>query len=280
MYIQFKLFRIAFLSLLFLTANIAAAFPTHQPVPGGTAVIELANGDTPQPKAFYKKRRVAVHKYDDAWYALIGISLSTKPGEYAVRYHFDDDKSYQHSFTVKDKTYKAQYLTVKNKRKVNPNADDMRRIVKERKIKAAAKKAWSEQIISTEFIQPVSGRISSIFGLRRFFNQQARRPHSGLDIAAPEGTPIKAIANARVIETGNFFFSGNMVYLDHGQGVISLYAHMFKIHVKPGQLIKQGDIIGEVGETGRVTGPHLHLSLLLNRNAVDPNHWLPAVKSQ
>ncbi|MDH5392649.1 MAG: peptidoglycan DD-metalloendopeptidase family protein [Gammaproteobacteria bacterium] len=260
--------------------NTAIAFPEHHPVPGGTVVIELSSADTPQPRAFYKKQKVAVHKYDDAWYAMIGISLNTKPGRYEVNYQFDDKKQYHHSFVIKNKTYKAQYLTVKNKRKVNPTAEDMKRIVKERQIKKAAKNTWSDQTVHSDFIRPVDGRISSIFGLRRFFNQQARRPHSGLDIAAPQGTPVKAIADARVIETGDFFFSGNMIYLDHGQGVISLYAHLYKTHVKPGQLIKQGDIIGEVGETGRVTGPHLHLSLLLNRTAVDPDHWLPAVKAQ
>lgn len=280
MNIQFKCLNIALSSLFLLTANIAFAFPSHQPVPGGTAVIELANGDTPQPTAFYKKRKIAVHKYDDAWYALIGISLSAKTGKHTIQYHFDDEKQYQHNFIVKKKNYQAQYLTVKNKRKVNPTAEDMKRIIKEKKLKSAAKNTWTDKNINTEFIRPLTGRISSVFGLRRFFNEQPRRPHSGLDIAAPEGTPIKAIADAKVIETGNFFFSGNMVYLDHGQGVISLYAHLFKIHVQPGQEIKQGDIIGEVGETGRVTGPHLHLSLLLNRNAVDPNHWLPVAKAQ
>ena len=268
----------ALITVFYFFSGTALAFPQHQAVPGGTAVIELSSGDTPQPAAFFRKRKVAVHKYDGAWYALIGLSLNTKPGRYSVSYQFDDKKKYQHSFEVKKKTYKAQYLTVKNKRKVNPNADDMKRIIKERAIKKAAKHTWSEQTVQTDFIRPVEGRISSIFGLRRFFNQQARRRHSGLDIAAAEGTPIKAIADGRVIETGDFFFSGNMVYLDHGQGVISLYAHLFKIHVKPGQLVKQGEIIAEVGETGRVTGPHLHLSLLLNRTAVDPDHWLPAKK--
>ena len=271
--------RICFISCAFVFSALANAFPTHQPVPGGTAVIKLTASNTPQPSAFFKKRKVAVHKHNDNWYALIGLSLNTKPGQYKISYQLPNKKTQQLSFTVKDKTYKAQYLTIKNKRKVNPYAKDMDRIIKERKIKAAAKKTWSNQIIHTDFIRPVEGRISSIFGLRRFFNNQARRPHSGLDIAAPEGTPIKAMADARVIETGDFFFSGNMVYLDHGQGVISLYAHMYKIHVTPGQLIKQGDIIGEVGETGRVTGPHLHLSLLLNQTAVDPNHWLPAIKA-
>ncbi|MCK4710560.1 MAG: peptidoglycan DD-metalloendopeptidase family protein, partial [Gammaproteobacteria bacterium] len=231
-------------------------------------------------KAFFKKKKVAVFQHDDAWYALIGLSLNTKPGQYKVSYSFDDERTYQQSFTVKKKTYKAQYLTVKNKRKVNPNAEDMKRIIKERKLKKAAKNTWTDKPLDADFIRPVEGRISSIFGLRRFFNKQARRPHSGMDIAAPQGTPIKAIADARVIETGDFFFSGNMVYLDHGQGLISLYAHMYKIHVKPGQLIKQGEIIGEVGETGRVTGPHLHLSILLNQTGVDPDHWLPAANNQ
>lgn len=280
MKIKFNIKHILLALILFTGMNNIYAFPAHQPVPGGTAVVELSSADTPQPVAFFKNQRVAVHKHDDAWYALIGLSLNTKPGEQTVRYQFDDKQFYQHTFTVKKKTYESQYLTVKNKRKVNPSEKDMKRILKEKKIKAAAKNTWTEQAISTEFIRPVEGRISSVFGLRRFFNNQARRPHSGLDIAAPEGTPIKAISDGKVIQTGDFFFSGNMVYLDHGQGVISLYAHMHKIHVKPGQLIRQGEIIGEVGETGRVTGPHLHLSLLLNRSAVDPEHWLPETKTQ
>jgi len=276
----FSFFCISFVGTLFIQSNLAYAFPAHHPVPGGTAVVELASADTPQPKVFFKKQRIAVLQHDDVWYALIGLSLSTKPGEYKVSYQFDDERTYHQSFTVKNKTYKSQYLTVKNKRKVNPTAEDMKRIIKERKIKTAAKKTWTEETLKADFIRPVDGRISSIFGLRRFFNKQARRPHSGLDIAAPEGTPVKAIADARVIETGDFFFSGNMVYLDHGQGLISLYAHLHKIHVKPGQLIKQGEIIGEVGETGRVTGPHLHLSILLNQTGIDPDHWLPAINSQ
>jgi len=266
------------LFIVFLITNVAYAFPTHNAVPGGTAVIQLTQADKP-PKAFFKKQAVAVTHYKNNWYALLGLSLNTKPGTYKLQYQIDTGKRYSETFIVQKKQYKSQYLTVKNKRKVNPNAEDMKRIVKERKIKKAAKNTWTNKPVSSDFIRPVEGRISSIFGLRRFFNQQARRPHSGLDIATLEGTPIKAIADAKVIETGDFFFSGNMVYLDHGQGVISLYAHMHKIHVKPGQLIKQGEIIGEVGETGRVTGPHLHLSLLLNKTAVDPEHWLPPAKA-
>ncbi len=270
-------FRLLSFCLLLGFTQQLLAFPEHNPVPGGTAVIPLPMSST-SPLAYYKKLPVAVQQYQDNWYALVGLSLATKPGTYhiTVKSSATEEKL---AFEVKNKTYKAQYLTVKNKRKVNPSDEDMKRIIKEKKIKNTAKRTWTKQAVNSNFIRPVDGRVSSIFGLRRFFNNQPRRPHSGLDIAAPEGTPIKAIADARVIETGDFFFSGNMVYLDHGQGVISLYAHLYKIHVKPGQLIKQGEIIGEVGETGRVTGPHLHLSLLLNRTAVDPEHWLPAPKA-
>lgn len=154
----------------------------------------------------------------------------------------------------------------------------MERITKERTRKTNARRVWTDKQTAANFITPVEGRISSIFGLRRFFNQQARRPHSGLDIAAPEGTPIKAVEAGTVIESGDFFFSGNMVYIDHGQGIISMYAHMHRIDVKVGDPIEKGQIIGTVGETGRVTGPHLHLGIYVNQTLVDPVFLLPETK--
>ncbi|MGB5679062.1 MAG: M23 family metallopeptidase, partial [Gammaproteobacteria bacterium] len=117
--------------------------------------------------------------------------------------------------------------------------------------------------------------ISSVFGLRRFFNEQERNPHTGLDIAAPEGTDIKTAADGIVIEAGDFFFSGNMVYVDHGQGLISLYAHLSRIDVKPGDSLRRGDILGAVGQTGRVTGAHLHFAVIANGVLVDPLYFLP-----
>ena len=206
---------------------------------------------------------------------MAGIGLSSKPGDYEFSVNHANGLNLKSKVTVKYKKYDEQHLTIKNKRKVNPNKQDSKRIAAESSRKKKAKKQFSETTPNVDFIWPVNGRISSIFGLRRFFNEQERSPHNGLDIAAAEGTPIKATANGTVVDSGDFFFSGNMIYIDHGQGVISLYAHLSKLSVKPGDVVKQGDIIGKVGQTGRVTGPHLHFAIIINQTLIDPIFMLP-----
>ena len=260
--------------LLIVGSGVVHALPEQALVPGGIALLKLANYEQGT-KVYFKNKRIAVFPYENTWVAMAGIGLSTKPGDYEFSIRRADGLSLNTKVTVKYKKYDEQHLTIKNKRKVNPNKDDSKRIAGESKRKKKAKKLYSDSLPMVDFIWPVTGRISSIFGLRRFFNEQERRPHSGLDIAAKEGTPIKAAADATVIDSGDFFFSGNMIYLDHGQGIVSLYAHLSKIKVKPGGIVKQGDIIGEVGQTGRVTGPHLHFAIIANQTLIDPVFMLP-----
>ncbi len=247
----------------------AHSAPRAQQTPGGVAVVPLGDHDTP-PAVRYDDNKVLTIRHEDGWYAYVGIPLSAGLG----RHHLDVNGE-REPFSVADKAYREQRLTITNTRKVDPNEDDLKRIRAERGRKVAAKSHWTETLLGFDFIVPVKGPRSSSFGLKRFYNGKARNPHSGMDIAAPTGTPIVAPAAGKVIELGDFFFSGNMVYLDHGQGLISLYAHMSRIDVAVGDTVEQGQKLGEVGATGRVTGPHLHWSVGLNNTWIDPALFLP-----
>lgn len=260
---------------LLLCSSTVGALPEQSLVPGGIAMLQLP-GYEPGTEVYFQNKRIAVFPYNDTWFAMAGIDLKTPPGEHEFSIRRADGLTLNTKIRVQPKKYAEQHLTIKNKRKVNPNAEDSKRITAESKRKKKAKEQFTETTPQVDFIWPVEGRISSIFGLRRFFNEQERRPHSGLDIAADEGTPVKAVADGTVIDAGDFFFSGNMIYVDHGQGIITLYAHLSGIDVKPGDTVRQGEIIGSVGQTGRVTGPHLHFAVLANQTLIDPIFMLPA----
>lgn len=260
-----------FLLLLFFSAFAQAnTEPNQLLVPGGIAKISIASSNEPMPRVFYQKKRVLVSEIDQQWVAIVGIPLSAKIGKQEIIIHSNQKNTSKH-FSIKDKNYPAQHLTIKKKRMVTGFTDeDLKKINADKIIMTAAKSIWTETKPNINFITPVDGRLSSLFGLKRFFNDIPKRPHNGLDIAAPTGTTIMAPASGTVIEIGNYYFNGNTVFLDHGQGLLSAYLHMNSISVKPGQIIKQGEQLGTVGETGRVTGPHLHWIVYLNKTPVDP----------
>ncbi len=266
-----------FILVFFCFSNfaLAASLPSESRVPGGIAIINLGDSSS-KPAVAFNKKPISVVKRNGQWVAVVGIPLSTKPGKQFIQVSINDKKR-KLAFDVSDKKYRTQHLTIKNKRKVNPNKADMDRIIKERPVIRKALKHWHEtDDVPYKFIQPVEGTKSSSFGLKRFFNGQPRRPHSGMDIAAPKGAKIVAPAAGTVIETGDFFFNGNSVFIDHGQGLVTMYCHMDKIDVKPGDTVKAGQYIGQVGMTGRVTGPHLHWGVSLNNARVDPQLFLDA----
>ncbi len=262
--------------ILFSSWSAANRLPDTLPVPGGLIRIPVASISEPKPRVFYNQNRVLVTSHKNQWLALVGIPLGSAPGQHQITVENAKGQSTQ-TFTVAQKSYPAQYLEIKKKRMVTGfTEEDLKKINEDKIAMGKAKAVWSETDAITDFIAPVDGRLSSLFGLQRYFNQIPKKPHNGLDIAAPVGTPILAPADGVVIDTGNYYFNGNTVFMDHGQGLLTAFLHMNRIDVKPSQQVKQGESLGTVGATGRVTGPHLHWIVYLNKTPVDPALFISA----
>lgn len=266
--------RYLFAPLCVLCFAVAAhALPRESRVPGGIALVEIP-GEQPPLRVMFGDHQVAVVRKDDTWLAVVGIPLATKPGSQSLDVYSASGKTAV-PFDVVDKQYRTQKLTIKNQRQVDPNPDDLKRISGEQeRSNAALSKFTSTGAPSLVLRSPVEGVRSDSYGSRRIFNGQPRNPHSGMDIAAPTGTPIRAPAAGKVVEAGDFFFNGNTLYIDHGDGLVTMYCHLSSIAVKAGEEVAAGQVIGKVGATGRVTGPHLHWGVALNRAMVDPGLFL------
>jgi len=273
---------IASLTLIMISqALMGASLPKASAVPGGIAIVPLGIESASAPVVKYNSNRVMVApdpKQHNHWLAIAGIPLSAEKGQHHLIVETGPQQK-RVSFKVKSKKYKTQHVVIKNKRKVNPNEEDLKRIQSEKQEIVDSLSQWSDSdTLNTSFVIPVKGRLSSPFGLRRYFNKQPRKPHSGIDIAAPEGTPIVSPADGVIITTGNYFFNGNTVFIDHGQGLVTMYCHMSKIDVKPGDKVKKGQPFGAIGKTGRVTGPHLHWAVSMNDARVDPGLFFDNLK--
>ena len=266
------------LPLLALAAGPALAAPRHLPVPGGVAVVPLQAPAGKAPRAFFGDTPLAVVREEGRWLALLGIPLETPPGRLSLRLEGSDAATAEVEVRAKD--YPVQRLTVRNPRHVNPTPEDELRIAREQEIQDRLKRHFAATAPVTTFRLSADGRLSSRFGLRRFFNGEPRRPHAGLDVAAGSGAPVRAAAPGTVVNTDNFFFNGNTVFVDHGQGLISAHMHLSRVDVKEGQRVAQGEQLGAVGATGRVTGPHLHWAVFLNGTAVDPELFLAPAKGR
>jgi hypothetical protein len=262
-------------ALLFPRVALAAPSEPTTVVPGGVARLRLGTAEQP-PKAFLDGRRLLVRSERGEWVALVGVPLAARPrSKLSVEVIHAPGEREVLPIRVVDKKYLTQHVTV---------APDQADLPPEQMARYERERAHLQQVLRTfternpaglALLQPVEGRRSGNFGLRRIVNGKPRSPHGGLDIAAPEGAPIVATGSGQVLDVGDYLFLGRTVILDHGQGLLSLYAHLSAIDVTAGQGVGSGQTIGKVGATGRVTGPHLHFSVYLNAASVDPAIFLP-----
>jgi murein DD-endopeptidase MepM/ murein hydrolase activator NlpD len=247
----------------------AIDLPQQRLAPGGIARVALGVS-AEVPSARFNGVPVMVVPDGAQWTAIVGIALAAKPGTATLDVQRRDGTHTSVSFAIKPFHYAEQRLTVAPGQ-VDLSKDDLARYERERTHLAQVGATFSEPLPAALLLrQPTPGPRSSSFGLRRVFNGQSRNPHSGMDIAAAQGTPVMAPAAGRVIDTGNYFFNGNTVWLDHGAGLLTMVCHLSAINVRVGDEVASGTVIGAVGATGRATGPHLHWSVSLNRAMVDP----------
>lgn len=254
-------------------AVAAPDLPTLRAVPGGVVTLSLGPSSQP-PQVRHAGVPVLVVGDPIEWTAVLGVPLAAKAGTDEVTVQREGAAVKRQSFAIAPMRYAEQRLSVAPKH-VELSAENLARHERERARQAEVIATFSEPLPATlRLRQPVPGARSSSFGLRRVFNGQSRNPHSGMDIAAPVGTPVVAPLAGRVADVGDYFFNGGTVWLDHGGGLLTMYCHLSAVHVKVGDVVRAGDRIADVGATGRVTGPHLHWSVSLNRVMVDPALFL------
>ncbi|MDJ0812729.1 MAG: peptidoglycan DD-metalloendopeptidase family protein [Woeseiaceae bacterium] len=255
-----KLTLLALILCLPFTASADSAWP------GGIAFLNLGPAEGEPPVVEFDGKRVLVMDDGGQWRAAVGVPLSAATGRASITFANEITMS----FDVVEHAYAEEHLQVARSY-VSLSEEDLARYHRERKVIDAALNNWRDvPVAGVDLESPVEGPRSSSFGKRRFFNNEPRSPHTGMDIAVPMGTPILAPRAGVVTETGDFYFNGNTVFIDHGQGFVTMYCHLSEIGVENGREVSTGDVIGLVGKTGRVTGAHLHFGTYLNGNAVDP----------
>ena len=268
-------------SLLVLALPLLAhaSLPKASNVPGGVAIVPLGSVSTgaDKPQTWLGDKPVLVTSDHDQWYAVVGLPLDIAPGSHELSVKIGSETKAE-SFSVVPKSYPEQHITLKDKSKVELSAADLARAEREIAAIKELKRHWrAAQDTDMDFIVPAEGKLASRFGLRRFFNGEARAPHVGLDVAVARGTPVKATAQGTVLAVGDYFFNGKTVFVDHGNGLITMYCHLDQINVQAGEPVSKAQLLGLSGMTGRATGPHLHWSVVLNGAMVDPELFIPPI---
>jgi murein DD-endopeptidase MepM/ murein hydrolase activator NlpD len=252
------------------------------PQPGDVVLLELF-GAPPDARADWDGHPVALFATAHGMAALVGLDLDVKPGPIGWRVTRPSAAKNGGALaagvvTVRHRTFPLQQLTLP-KNMVDLDAATLARVDGESKeVRAVLASSTPERLWRGPFRVPVEGgQPTGGFGLRRLINGQPRSPHAGFDWAAPPGTPVLATNAGRVALVAEHFFAGRNIMLDHGLGLFTLYFHLTEARVTPGESVEEGQVIGTVGATGRVTGPHLHFAVLLGGARVDPESLLHLV---
>ena len=254
--------------------NVTVAVAARSVQPGEALILTLTTSDP------VDEVRVSAFGHDlkpfrtnpTQWRVLIGIDLDTKPGRYDVAISAGPTETDRitHLLTVRPKTFPTRQLKV-DPAFVNPPAEAVARIRDDaERLNGVWASSSATRLWSGPFVRPVPDAANSAFGSRSVFNGEPRSAHGGADFSSPAGTPVKAPNDGRIALAGDLYFTGNTVVIDHGGGLFSLFAHLRAISVRESEPVKAGVVVGEVGATGRVTGPHLHWTVRANDARVDP----------
>ncbi len=269
--------RICFRFSLFALPLLAhASLPQSSNVPGGVAIVPMCSVSVcpAAPQAWLGEQPVLVAADHDEWFAVVGLALDMTPGAHELRVQIGNETGMQ-EFKVNPKDYPEQHITLKDKSKVELSPEDLARAEREIAAITELKRHWrAAPDTDLALMLPAKGKLGGRFGVRRFFNDEPRMPHSGLDVVVKRRTPIKASAQGVVLAVEDYFFNGKTVFVDHGNGLITLYCHLDRIDVKPGEVVRKGQRLGLSGMTGRASGPHLHWSVVLNGVMVDPELFI------
>ncbi len=270
-----SLFR-AFLVLLILNVTLGMQHATAQE-------WHAIQGDVVRVETVLTGQHVSLHCFGKSWpvkmvskarwIGWIGVDLGQKPGNYPLRWTSEDRKE-SGQLHVSQGKFRISRIEVKKKMAIF----DAKALARIRADQTAIRRTYVIQVNATPDISiaewPVHGLVSTPFGARRYVNGEPRSPHAGLDIAAPEGTPIISPLAGRVLLAESMFLNGNTIVIGHGRGLVMVYSHLKSLHVHKGAWIKAGETIGEVGQTGRATGPHLHWGVRFNGARINPDSLL------
>jgi len=271
---------LAWLSTL-LGSVAGAALPHEARVPGGVALIDVGPASGAKPSVMRGASAVWVTRQSERWVAVVGIALGTTPGAQQIDVRQADGSVRTVSFTVKPKRYPVQHVTLPNQAMVEPPPELSERLARESAHLKSVRAQWHESDdTNAAFVQPAHGRLSGRFGGSRVLNGKPRAPHAGLDVAVPTGTAVLAPGDGVVLDTGDYYFCGKTMFIDHGNGLMSLFCHLNDWEAQPGERVRQGQTVARSGGTGRASGPHLHWAVYLNGVNVEPELFLPRDKAR